>query len=693
MMHSIVSTLITQHWGIKKKLMLIQLMLNPLIGLILAILSIRGYLVSYGLYSISADIFGMSLTLAIYISCVKDRKDNSFKTCTFTYLVALNSMNFLFNIFTWAFDGQDSLWVFNMLANEALMISFVLMMVLFWQYVVEISGQENRRVIIMTFIIDSCALIYSLALLVNTFAKFFFTINKWGYWIRGRFFFICQIVLIIIMLAVAGVILSMKIDKQKKNSLISFILFPLIGSILQAFTDGIAVVSISFTCALIIIYGNVFKEQQRELVEQRLENALKENALLVANREKQRIESELKLAADIQRYSVPSSFPSFGNGTFTLYASMTPAKEVGGDFYDYFPVDANHIALVMADVSGKGIPAALYMMLSKSMIKNAVRQKIPPHEVLEMVNHQLCEGNHNIEMFVTCWLGIVDTRDGLLTAANAGHEYPLLYRKNEGFGLYKDKHGFVLGGMDNMKYRDYEFILSPGDTIFVYTDGVTEATDINERLLGTDKMIESLNKCGSTDPEKLIAGMTETITDFVGMADQFDDITMLAFRFEKTNDSTRQDAADRQQTKSSEVKTVSEIKKELSVEATLDNLSHVLEFIDDAASEQAVSPKSQIQLEVAVEEIYVNIAKYSYAPKVGPVFISAGFAEDGIFEIIFRDNGVPFNPLAREDPNVSAPISERSIGGLGIFMVKKNMDDINYEYSGGSNILTVRKKL
>ena len=245
---------------------------------------------------------------------------------------------------------------------------------------------------------------------------------------------------------------------------------------------------------------------------------------------RQRIETELNVATQIQADMLPSIFPAFPERSeFDIYAGMTPAKEVGGDFYDFFLVDEDHLALVIADVSGKGVPAALFMVIAKTLLKNAVQMGSSPKEALEKVNNQLCE-NNEAEMFVTVWLGVYEISTGRLTAANAGHEYPAIRRAGGQFELLQDRHGFVLAGMENARYREYQLEIGVGDTLFVYTDGVAEATDEANTLYGTDRMLAALNRNCELGPEKLLHQVKADIERFVGAAPQFDDITMLSLQ-------------------------------------------------------------------------------------------------------------------------------------------------------------------
>ncbi len=246
--------------------------------------------------------------------------------------------------------------------------------------------------------------------------------------------------------------------------------------------------------------------------------------------ERERISTELNVARNIQASMLPCIFPAFPERSeFDIYATMTPAKEVGGDFYDFFLVDGNRLAIVMADVSGKGVPAALFMMISKTLIKSAAQTGLSPREVLEKVNNQLCESN-KAEMFVTVWLGILDIGTGRLRCANAGHEYPAIKRRGGDFELFRDAHGFVLAGMENTKYKEYELQLFEGDVIFVYTDGVTEAADAEHKLYGTEGMLQALNGKKDIWGKELLEAVHKGIGQFVGGAPQFDDITMLSLR-------------------------------------------------------------------------------------------------------------------------------------------------------------------
>lgn len=260
-------------------------------------------------------------------------------------------------------------------------------------------------------------------------------------------------------------------------------------------------------------------------MEEQIQNYVESITQITA--EKERINTELKLATKIQADMLPHVFPAFPERKeFELFANMDPAKEVGGDFFDFFLVDNDHLCITIADVSGKGIPAALFMMASKILLKNNAMTGKGPAEILTDVNAAICANNRE-QMFVTIWLGILEISTGRLTAANAGHEYPVLMRAGKDFELYRDKHGFVIGGMEGAEYSQYELQLNPGDKLFLYTDGVTEATDANKELFGSGRMIAVLNERKDTSPTQMLEGVRRAVDDFVKEAEQFDDLTML----------------------------------------------------------------------------------------------------------------------------------------------------------------------
>ena len=249
--------------------------------------------------------------------------------------------------------------------------------------------------------------------------------------------------------------------------------------------------------------------------------------------EKERINTELNVAKRIQADMLPKKFPAFpGRNEFDVYAINIPAKEVGGDFYDFFLIDENHLAIVIADVSGKGVPAALFMVIAKTLIKNHAQLGKSPEEVFTTVNNQLYEGNDE-SMFVTAWMGILEIETGRFTYVNAGHNPPLLKHACKNYDWLKSKPGFVLAGMEDIQYHQNSIALEPGDRVYLYTDGVTEASNINDELFGDSRLLQIMNDKTNLSLKELVAYVKEKVDNFAGEREQFDDITMLVMEYKK----------------------------------------------------------------------------------------------------------------------------------------------------------------
>ena len=247
--------------------------------------------------------------------------------------------------------------------------------------------------------------------------------------------------------------------------------------------------------------------------------------------EKERISSELSLARKIQAAMLPHIFPAFPDRPdFDVFATMAPAREVGGDFYDYFLIDEDHLCMTIADVSGKGVPAALFMMASKIILQSSAMLGYSPAGILKNTNDAICS-NNEAQMFVTVWVGIVELSTGKMIAANAGHEYPMIMRPNGQFEVFKDKYGFILGGLEHLTYSEYEVRLEPGTKLFVYTDGVTEATNKNHELFGMKRILEALNEDPKASPQQALGNVRNAVDGFVQSEEQFDDLTMLCMEY------------------------------------------------------------------------------------------------------------------------------------------------------------------
>lgn len=383
-----------------------------------------------------------------------------------------------------------------------------------------------------------------------------------------------------------------------------------------------------------------------------------------------RIDKELEYAKQIQLSVLPTNFPK--NEDYGIFAQMIAAKEVGGDFYDFYKLNDTIVAFLVADVSGKGIPAAMFMMTAKTILKDLAESGMAVNDIFVKANGKLCENNES-GMFVTVWMGMLDLATGNLKYANAGHNPPLVIHKN-GEGEYlRTRAGFVLGGMEGVRYRINEMTLDPGDRIFLYTDGVTEATNAEEELYGEERLIAFMNQNRTVEAKKLLVALKADIDEFAGEAPQFDDITMLMLDYKK--DDVGGNVCERV----------------FPAEDTA--LGDVLGFVEETLESAGCPMKVTMALCVAIEEVFVNVAHYAYGDGKGDVKLAISLSENDS-TVIFRmsDKGTPFDPLKRPDPDITLPVEEKEIGGLGIFITKKTMDTVSYAYKNGENILTMTKK-
>ncbi|MBR0351679.1 MAG: SpoIIE family protein phosphatase [Oscillospiraceae bacterium] len=411
----------------------------------------------------------------------------------------------------------------------------------------------------------------------------------------------------------------------------------------------------------------------RTMAEMEEELSSYEEDLTRITAEKERINTELALAGRIQTAMMPQSFPE--RKEFELYASVSPARGVGGDFYDFFQTDDDHLCLIMADVSGKGIPAALFMMATKIILQSCAMLGRSPEEILQKTNEAILSRNPE-EMFITVWLGILEISTGRLTAASAGHEYPILKTPGGGFEVFKDKHGLVLGGMADAEYESYTLQLERGSKLFLYTDGLPESTDTNNEMFGLDRTQATLNEAACLHPKDILENVNRAVDAFVGDAEQFDDLTMMCIQYNGPDPEGGDPV------------------KELTIEASVKNIPAVIDFIDGHLEKLGCPVKAKAQIDVAVDELVNNVASYAYAPRTGELTIRFEFDTDSRSALItFIDSGMPFDPMQLKDPDVTLAAEERGVGGLGIFLVKKTMDEIRYRYENGKNMLQIVKRI
>ena len=384
-----------------------------------------------------------------------------------------------------------------------------------------------------------------------------------------------------------------------------------------------------------------------------------------------RIDKELEYAKQIQLSALPTNFPK--NEEFEIYAQMIAAKEVGGDFYDFYKLNDTTIAFLVADVSGKGIPAAMFMMTAKTIIKDLAESGMAVNEIFTRANEKLCENNES-GMFVTAWMGILDLTSGKMQFANAGHNPPVLKRAGGEFEYLKTRAGFVLAGMEGVRYRVGELTLYPGDRLFLYTDGVPEATNTENKLYGEDRLLAFMNRNALVEATAFLPALKADIDAFVGEAPQFDDITMLMFDYKPKQGGAQM------------------LKQ--TFPAKVEALQDVLGFVEETLEGYECPMKIQTAICVAIEEIFVNVAHYAYGDTTGDMTLEIGFDEQSReVTFVMRDRGTPFDPLKKPDPDITLSAKERDIGGLGIFITKKTMDKLTYAYESGENVLTMIKKI
>jgi len=384
----------------------------------------------------------------------------------------------------------------------------------------------------------------------------------------------------------------------------------------------------------------------------------------------ERIDADLAMAKNIQMSALCSVFPAFPQRRdFDIYACTHPAKEVGGDFYDLYLTHSRYLNILIADVSGKGIPAAMFMMKAKTLLQSLTKTDLITEEVFTEGNNGLCEGNE-AGMFVTAWQGGVDLRDGTVEYANAGHNPPLVKHADGSFEYLQSKVNLVLAGMPGVKYKRQVLNLVPGDIIFLYTDGITEATNGCNELYGEERLLNLVNSRDFVDMQDLCVTVKEDVDAFVGDAPQFDDITMLAFKYYGSN-----------------------APRWFALDAKTSEIPSFTAFVDKWLEKMECPMKPQVQIDVAIDEIMNNIASYAYGEKcgrMGVVLQEINEPQHGV-TLSFVDAGYAYNPLEHEDPDTTLSADEREIGGLGLLMVKKTMDLVEYEGANGLNVLTLTK--
>lgn len=408
--------------------------------------------------------------------------------------------------------------------------------------------------------------------------------------------------------------------------------------------------------------------------------ALKQNldalqaAYEVINRQKERMQEELNIGRDIQLSMVPAAFPAFPDrGEFDVHGLLRPAREIGGDFYDYFFVERDKLCVCVGDVSGKGVPAALFMAVTKTMIKSVAREDHSPASIITRVNDEISQDNPSC-MFITLFLGIMNTATGEFRYTNAGHPYPYLKRSDGSVETLRQVHGPVVGAMDGMAYGENEVQLGRGDQLLMFTDGITEAMDVSDQLYGEQRVIELLRTVTAETCDALVSAALGSVQSYAGDAEQADDITILALKYRIEPTSAGE-------------------KLELTISNRLSEIDRVNEAFTEFSEKCGIPMPIVLKINMVFDELLANVISYAYIDdEQHSIEISVTRSGERL-SLSIADDGVPFNPFAREAPDTTLSLEEREIGGLGIHLVKSTMDECAYQRRSNRNIATMVKNL
>ncbi len=461
-------------------------------------------------FNIGVNLVGSCVCAVVYYSCLQDTAGVGERNPLFLSLLIASSSGMFLSACAWIVQGIASLAFINRLVNVLLYINNYVMVFLFWRcelFMLDVSERLSRFVndFLQFYLLPVLILI-----LANLFVPVLFSVDTTGVYRRTALFPLLFVLLLPVMLGIFFGIITAKSSVKDKIIVASFIGLPVIEFIISLIDPDISILEASMFLSVMIIYFTLINERGKKLAA---------------------TQTELRMATNIQAAMLPHIFPPYPDRSeFSLYASMNPAREVGGDFYDFFLVDDDHLAVLIADVSDKGIPAALFMMSTMILINYRTRQGGTPAEILTDINAQIARDNDS-QMFVTIWMGILDVHTGMLTCTNAGHEYPAVCGADGVFRIFRDKHGLCVGAMESVRYRDYELRMDPGDKIFVYTDGVPDARDPAGESYGLERLDAALNRLTGEDPEHVLHGIRKDVDAFTKGEGQFDDLTMLCLEY------------------------------------------------------------------------------------------------------------------------------------------------------------------
>jgi len=387
---------------------------------------------------------------------------------------------------------------------------------------------------------------------------------------------------------------------------------------------------------------------------------------------KEKIESELRIARDIQMGMIPKTFPPFPERKeISLYATLNPAKEVGGDLYDFL-MEGDKLFFAIGDVSGKGVPASLFMAVTRSLFRSVVLNIGSPGAVMNLLNASISENNDS-KMFVTMFIGVFDLKTGVLQYCNAGHNPPVLVSPDSQCNYLEVMPNIPVGVMEGFEYKEQSITLSDSSHLILYTDGVTEAENVSKELYGKTRLLDVIRNNPKISPRRMIETLIADIETFVENNEPSDDITLLAIEYDKQ-------------------RTVNN--RTLSIFNKMEELNKVAEFAEQLGNEWSLSPTLVMNINLVLEEAISNIILYAYKdkPEEKQIEIVASCNANNLL-LTITDSGEAFDPERKEDPDITLSAEERPVGGLGIFLIKQIMNEVEYQRVNGNNVLTMSKKI
>jgi len=461
-------------------------------------------------FSVGIEAFSILVSAIVCYCYMQDPDSSEAHTALFAELLVADTVGLFLDEVAWLVQGRAGFAAANTIANTLLFLDNCFIVILFWRYGAYILQIPEKTAHAVNRILSWLSALIEVVLVVNFFKPLLFSVDAQGVYRREALFPLALAPVLVVLPPLFRGFRDYNGPEKVKHVARLFFALPLVGVAMTCVEFGVSIQYSAVLLSILLALGVIVAYRGKRMTATR---------------------TELGMAAQIQESMLPGSFPAFPDRPeFDLHASMDPAREVGGDFYDFFLIDDDHLALLIADVSDKGVPAALMMMSAKMLIHYRACRGGTPGQILMDVNDELCDKNES-GMFVTVWLGILDTRDGTLTCVNAGHENPAVKRSGGVFRLFQDKHGLALGVMPGMKYQDYTLQFNPGDSIFVYTDGVPEANNPTRELYGAQRLERALNLRDYASPKDVLEGVRADVDEFVGDAEQFDDLTMLCMAY------------------------------------------------------------------------------------------------------------------------------------------------------------------